>query len=338
MERELSTISIVIPTYNEERNIENCLDSIFAQQYPKDLLDVIIVDNYSNDKTIELVKRYDVRVFYNKIRDAEVSKMIGLRESQGEFFLYLDADIELVGTQWIRKVLRPLLENCDVVGSFPRFLPKREDFAIGRFLRYHPLELDPVLEFFCRNIDETVVERKENYVICRFSSSRIPPIGICVYRRDVLARTIVNAKKFMDVDVPVILSEIGYDKFAYVPDCGIYHTNVRTIRDLLNRRLRNLSVTFLPQLETRKFRYFELQSMKDISRILFWIFYANLLVPSFIKGTYKSFKHGDIACMYEPLVTLLLTDLVVCAFLQDKKGRNVIISALTSLLGGLLPF
>jgi len=332
---DLPRISIVIPTYNEERNIRNCLDSIFSQQYPRDLLEVIVVDNYSTDKTIELVKGYDVKILYNKIRDAEVSKMVGLNESRGDFFLYLDADIQLVGEDWLRRIARPLEEVPEIIGSFPRFLPKKDDFAIGRFLRYHPLELDPVLEFFCTNIKETVVARGAKYEVCKFRPPKVPPIGICLYRRNPLVRTIGGFNKFMDIDVPVILSESGYDKFAYVPDCGIYHTNVRTIRDLLNRRLRNLRMTFLPELETRKFRYFGLQNAKDLTRILFWVFYANLLIPSFAKGIHKGIKYGDIACMYEPLVTLLLTDLIIWGFLRDEKGRTAIKSALTSSLGSL---
>lgn len=325
-------ISIVIPTYNEERNIGNCLDSIFSQQYPTDLLEVIVVDNYSSDKTIELVKGYDVKILYNKIRDAEVSKMVGLIQSRGDFFLYLDADIQLVGEDWLRRIARPLEEAPEIVGSFPRFLPKKDDLAIGRFLRYHPLELDPVLEFFCTDIKETVVARGANYNVCKFRPPKVPPIGICLYRRNPLVRTIGSFNKFMDIDVPVILSESGYDKFAYVPDCGIYHTNVRTIRDLLNRRLRNLRTTFLPELETRKFRYFRIQNVKDLTRILLWIFYANLLIPSLAKGIRKSVKHGDIACMYEPVVALLLTDLIIWELWRDEKGRTAIKSALMSSL------
>ena len=329
---QLPTLSIVIPTYNEERNIDRCLQSIFTQRYPQHSLEVIIVDDHSTDRTIEFAKTYDVRVLYSGMRDAELSKMIGLKEAQSDFFLYLDADIELVGPDWIAHILRPLLENDDVVGAFPRFLPRKDDAAIGRFLRYHPLELDPVLEFFCTDIDETVERKAQGYSVCKFTPPKVPPIGICVYRRDILWRIIGRMRRFMDIDVPVILSENGYAKFAYVPECGIYHSNVRTIMDLVNRRLRNLHTIFLPDVENRRFRYFELSDPKALRRILLWIVYANSVLPSVIKGIYKTIEHRDIACMCEAPASIMLTDLLVWGFMHDEKGRRLLMTGLRHLL------
>ena len=321
----------MIPTYNEEHNIGKCLESILAQRYPRDLLEITIVDDYSSDRTIEVAKAYNVRILYSGKRDAEFSKMIGLREARSDFFLYLDADIELVGPDCIAGTLRPLLENDDVVGSFPRFMPRKGDTAIGRFLRYHPLELDPVFEFFCTDISETIVTRRRDYYLCRFNPPRIPPIGICLYRRDILWRVIGHMKRFMDIDVPVILSENGYDKFAYVPGCGIYHSNVRTIVDLVNRRLRNLHTIFLPEVENRRFEYFDLSDANAVRRIVFWVIYANSLLPSVIRGIWRSINHKDIACMCEVPASLVLTDLLAWGFTHDKKGRRMLGSALSRL-------
>lgn len=52
------TISIVITTRNEEKNIENCLQSIRAQSYPNDKIEIIVVDNNSTDKTKEIVRSF----------------------------------------------------------------------------------------------------------------------------------------------------------------------------------------------------------------------------------------------------------------------------------------
>jgi glycosyltransferase involved in cell wall biosynthesis len=49
-------ISVVIPTYNEEKDIEDLLESLNKQTFKN--FEVIIVDNYSKDKTIEIVKRF----------------------------------------------------------------------------------------------------------------------------------------------------------------------------------------------------------------------------------------------------------------------------------------
>lgn len=330
---DLPSISIVIPTYNEEKNIGSCLSAIFSQDYPKELLEVIVVDNYSEDKTLELAKRYELKVFFNKIRDGEVSKMIGLHKATKGLFLYLDADIEIVGRNWLNKLVMPFAENLDFVGSFPRFIPKPTDTAIGRYLRYHPLELDPIFQFFCTEIKDTIVKDAADYKLCEFYPPKIPPIGICIYKREILMKVIGNMKKFMDIDVPVILSKNGYNKFAYVPSCGIYHVNVKNLRQLIKKRLRNLNKIYLPNIETREFRYFDLEDKRDILKIIFWVVYANLFFPGFIKGIYKTFRYKDFALLYEPVVSIVLTDAIIWGFLRNKKGRRMIISFLMERFG-----
>ncbi len=328
----LLSISIIIPTYNEERNIERCLSAIFSQDYPKELLEIIIVDNYSEDKIVELAQKYNTKIYFNLIKDAEVSKMVGLHKATKELFLYLDADIEIVGRDWLNKLVMPFAENFDLVGSFPRFIPKTTDTAIGRYLRYHPLELDPVFQFFCTEIKDTIIEDRGKYKICKFCPPKIPPIGICVYRRGILMEVIGDMGKFMDIDVPVILSKNGFNKFAYVSSCGIYHINVKNLKDLIQKRLRNIDKVYLLSIETREFKYFDLRKKRDILKIVFWIFYANLFFPSFIKGVFKTFKHKDFALLYEPIVSIALTDAIIWGFLRNKKGREIITRNLKLLL------
>lgn len=325
-ETQLPKISITIPTYNESQNIETCLSSIFNQDYPLELLEVLVVDDLSNDNTLELAKKYNVKIITSGHRDAEISKMIGLHNTSGDLFMYLDADIELVGTDWFRQIVEPLIEDNSLSGSFPRFIPKKSDPAISRFLRYHELELDPVFQFFCTEISETVIENKEKYKICKFDPPKVPPIGICVYRRNILENVIGDMKKFMDIDVPVILSKKGFNKFSYVPSCGIYHSNIKGLIEIIHRRQRNIDQIYLPNIETREFTYFNLKNTYDIIKIGFWMIYANLFIPSLIKGFYKTLKNKDIACMYEPIVAMLLTDAILLSFIKNEKGRKFMLN------------
>src|SRR5947209_2784299 len=52
-------VSIVIPTRNESENIKACLESIFSQNYPADLFEVVMVDDYSTDPTIRFAKEIE---------------------------------------------------------------------------------------------------------------------------------------------------------------------------------------------------------------------------------------------------------------------------------------
>ena len=58
MKKRLPLVSVVITTKNEEKNIDNCLESIKLQTYPQDRIEIIVVDNNSSDKTKEIARRY----------------------------------------------------------------------------------------------------------------------------------------------------------------------------------------------------------------------------------------------------------------------------------------
>jgi len=329
MAKSTPIISIVVPTYNEEHNIRTCLESIISQDYPAKAIEVIVVDNRSTDRTLNIVREFKDKcpnislIFNDTAKDAEISKMIGLHAASGELFLYLDADIEIVGTTWLTKLVEPLTRDNSLAGSFPRFIPKPDDCSIGRYLRYHPLELDPVFQFFCIPIEATIVERMTEYDVCEFHAPRLPPIGICIYRKDTLLKLIGSRAKFMDIDVPVILAKNGFDRFAYVRLCGIYHTNVKSLWELIKRRRRNIDLIYLPNLETREFVYFDMRSIKDVSKIALWMVAANLVLPLSFAGVWKSVRHRDVACMYEPLVAIMLSDTIAWGFLRNKSRAKV---------------
>ena len=93
-------ISVIVVTYNEEKNIGKCLDSIFR------LLDnsnhdfeVILVDSCSKDKTIEMVRNYDIKkISLLNLRSPSAAKFIGFQNSTGNFLLFMDGDMELLMT------------------------------------------------------------------------------------------------------------------------------------------------------------------------------------------------------------------------------------------------
>ncbi len=322
---ELASISIVIPTYNEERNIDRCLKAVFDQDYPKELLEVFVVDGYSRDNTVKVAQKYPIELLYNKARDAQVGKMMALRRAKGELFIYFDADIELRGRDWLKRMVYPLQSESDIIGSFTRDLSKEGDSALNRYLTYHPLQCDPLYQFFSPSIEETVILKKEGYQICQYKPGKIVPAGLCLYRRDKILKTqIGQMEKFMELDNLAILVKAGYDKFAYVPSAGYYHPHVRNLRHLIRKRLRNIEKNYLPHLAEREYRWFDLSAKKDVMKITLWIIYANLLIPAVIRGGIKTIKYRDIACMYEPVVTLLVTDSIIFGFLRRPKGRGMV--------------
>jgi len=79
-------VSIVIPTLNEEQNLQKVLRSI-----PKDIYEVIIVDGHSKDKTVEIAKKFGAKVvFDDKGKGSALRK--GMKTAKGDIVIMMDAD------------------------------------------------------------------------------------------------------------------------------------------------------------------------------------------------------------------------------------------------------
>ena len=89
-------LSVVCPIYNEEKYIALFLDSLLRQDYPKDDLEILLVDGMSTDRTREIVCEYAnrysfIRLIDNPKRIVPVAMNIGIRQSNGEIIIRLDA-------------------------------------------------------------------------------------------------------------------------------------------------------------------------------------------------------------------------------------------------------
>jgi len=90
------SISIIIPTYNEARNIKQCIDSCLNLNYPKEKLEIIVVDDGSTDNTKricqEYVKKKRIKYFYKRNTGKPDSLNRVIPKTKGELITVLDAD------------------------------------------------------------------------------------------------------------------------------------------------------------------------------------------------------------------------------------------------------
>jgi glycosyltransferase involved in cell wall biosynthesis len=117
MTAELPSISIVIPTLNSEKYLAECLASVRNQDYPKDRIEVVLVDAGSRDATLSIAEQFDVdRVLENPLKTGEAGKAVGIHAAQRDLVLMIDSDNVLVGHDWLRRMIAPF-EDPDVISS-----------------------------------------------------------------------------------------------------------------------------------------------------------------------------------------------------------------------------
>lgn len=108
-------ISVVVAARNESKNIEQCIQSILAQQYPTHLFELIIVDDFSTDDTVEKAKRFDsenlkiirladeLSTQENIISFKKKALTIGIEKSKGTLIVTTDADCWM-GEHWLHNI------------------------------------------------------------------------------------------------------------------------------------------------------------------------------------------------------------------------------------------
>lgn len=93
-------VSIIIPIRNEERHIAKCLDSILAQDFPVQQMEVLLVDGLSEDATCFLIKAYMekyphlFRLISNPLRITPIGMNLGIQSAKGDFIIRIDAHSE----------------------------------------------------------------------------------------------------------------------------------------------------------------------------------------------------------------------------------------------------
>lgn len=124
----MKIVSIIIPCLNEEKFIGKCLDSIIAQEYPKDKLEVLVVDGMSEDRTREIIERYRkqfpfIRLLDNPKKIVPTAMNLGIKKAKGDIIIRMDAHIEY-DKNYISKIVTWLgKSNADNVGGVCITLP-----------------------------------------------------------------------------------------------------------------------------------------------------------------------------------------------------------------------
>lgn len=161
----MAKISVAIATYNEEENIADCLDSV------KDWVsEIVIVDGYSSDRTVEIAERYGTKIL--KAKNApifHINKQKAIDECTGDWILQLDAD-ERVSHELKEEILNVIKDGESKINGY--WIP-RKNWFLGRFLTKGGQYPDYTLRLYrkgkgrlpCESVHEqAVVDGKVDYL------------------------------------------------------------------------------------------------------------------------------------------------------------------------------
>jgi glycosyltransferase involved in cell wall biosynthesis len=122
------SVSIIVPAFNEENYINHCLESI-VKLHPMSLdKEIIVVDNGSCDKTVEICKSYGAKVLLKKEGTIASLRNYGAKTSRGDLLAFLDADC-VAPENWLEKALTYLNGDGRVILGFRLSIPENSNWV-----------------------------------------------------------------------------------------------------------------------------------------------------------------------------------------------------------------
>jgi len=135
----MTKITAIIPTLNEEIYIEDAIKSVsFADE-------IIVIDSYSNDKTIEIAEKFHVKIIKRKFDDFSSQKNFAIQQASYSWIYILDAD-ERVTPELQKEIIEAVKRPKDFVG----FDIKRRTHFAGKKIKFGGVQNDKVIRLFLK--------------------------------------------------------------------------------------------------------------------------------------------------------------------------------------------
>lgn len=325
----LPLVSFIVPTRNSERTLDACLKSIFAQKYPKDLMEVIVVDDFSRDRTKEIALGFPLRLFLEHHGPAEGpggAKSSGVARSRGTLLCFLDSDNVIWPDRWLQFMVLPFMERDDIGIVEPSRLLDRRHPAINRFCSYyawHTPSQDAFIPFAVVS-SRCIIESDMTYLVYETRDSPPTLANGAIIRRQALLS--VGGYDY-DVDVSHRLLKLGL-RFALVKPAGIFHFYVMNTSMLLSKAIRRAYYFIQPGRRVSQIYQKMGRSHKFSIGVLVQESFRSLIPAEKILFALTRLREsGDPAWIWYPLTSILVT-LVYVAVALTKIGALMRISSI----------
>lgn len=121
----MANLTVLIPTYNEEENIKDCLESV------KWADNILVVDSFSNDSTLDIVKHYDVKILQHEYINSASQKNWALNQISTEWVLIVDSDERV--TEELKGEIQSIINNK---GEHTGYYIPRKNYFLSKWMKY----------------------------------------------------------------------------------------------------------------------------------------------------------------------------------------------------------
>ena len=207
-------VSVILPVRNGQTTIEACLVSLLAQEFPRDRYEVVVIDDDSQDGTINIVRNFPVRLYSETLHSADAARNTGILHARGKIIAFIDADC-VADPRWLGFLTRRFSSEA-VIG------------VAGKTLAYPADNL--VVEFYENSLQPHRIRPDPTEPLA------VPTPNIA-YRRDVLLEVglfngSIPGAGVGDVDLSWRIQVYTGKRILYEPDAVILHKYETTLSGL----------------------------------------------------------------------------------------------------------
>lgn len=210
----LPKISIIVATFNNEQTIGECLKALFELNYPRDLLEVIVVDGCSTDATLQIVQRYPVKLVSAPL-NAPAAYNYALKTVRSDVVAFIDSDAK-VESEWLNKLVA-YLRDPQVAGVSGGIETWNTENVWARSIGY---------------------DLKSRYARLKRSVKRVATMNLLMKKHVIeeVGGFDENLPSQYDTDLGFRITSRGY-KILFDPNAKCYHFNRPTLGSYFRQQL-----------------------------------------------------------------------------------------------------
>jgi len=207
-------VSIIVATLNSERTIDECLKAIFELNYPKDFLEITVVDGCSKDATLEIAQKYPVKVVSAPL-NAPAAYNYAMKIVSNDVLGFIDSDAK-VEKEWLNKVIA-YLDDPQVAGVSGGIETWNTENAWARSIGY---------------------DLKNRYARLKKYVVRVATMNLLLKKSviEAVGGFDENLPSQYDTDLGFRITSRGY-KILFEPSAQCYHFNRSTVSGYFRQQL-----------------------------------------------------------------------------------------------------
>jgi glycosyltransferase involved in cell wall biosynthesis len=326
-DKNIPTISIIMPTLNSEKTIEKSLKSVRDQDYDQSKIEILVVDGGSTDNTHSIAKKYNANIIPNPKVEPQSAKLEGIKYSKSKYVIFLDSDEVLANLDSISRKIQ-IMESNKL--HFLAFGGYRKPEGYSFINEYINIFSEPFSNFiygvatdyryFITSLKSKfqIQNETDDFIAFKYSSNNIPLFDVCASNVINLVEYKKHKKDIKTEDIPKIFYEItkSNKSFFVIKNDYIYHYSSDTLNKFLKKiRWRIISNIFFQDETGAGFVNRENYSSNEYKKYIFILYGFSIIAP-LIESIYKSIKYKNIYLLVHLPLTLYTVYLIAYYYLR----------------------